>query len=55
MPSASFTSSRSYVRRSKRKGANRIALPNRPVGKYCYYFIFYDHKGLIFIFFKYFA
>ncbi|KAI8130281.1 F-box only protein 11 [Lucilia cuprina] len=30
MPSASFTSSRSYVRRSRRKGANRIALPNRP-------------------------
>ncbi|XP_037956845.1 F-box only protein 11-like isoform X1 [Teleopsis dalmanni] len=32
MPSASFTSSRSYVRRSRRKGANRIALPNRPTG-----------------------
>ncbi|XP_054747629.1 F-box only protein 11 isoform X2 [Anastrepha obliqua] len=32
MPSASFTSSRSYVRRSRRKGANRIALPNRPSG-----------------------
>ncbi|KAL9891394.1 F-box protein 11 [Glossina fuscipes fuscipes] len=30
MPSASFTSSRSYVRRSRRKGVNRIALPNRP-------------------------
>ncbi|XP_020713714.1 F-box only protein 11 [Ceratitis capitata] len=32
MPSASFTSSRSYVRRSRRKVANRIALPNRPSG-----------------------
>lgn len=32
MPSASFTSSRSYVRRSRRKGVNRIALPNRPSG-----------------------
>lgn len=29
MPSASFTSSKSYVRRSRRKGANRIALPSR--------------------------
>ncbi|XP_059611557.1 F-box only protein 11 [Phlebotomus argentipes] len=29
MPSASFTSSRSYVRRSRRKGGNRIALPSR--------------------------
>ncbi|KAG7204011.1 hypothetical protein KM043_001873 [Ampulex compressa] len=29
MPSASFTSSRSYVRRSRRKGANRIPLPSR--------------------------
>jgi F-box protein 11 len=29
MPSASFTSSRSYVRRSRRKGANRISLPSR--------------------------
>uniref|UniRef100_A0A0A1WPR0 F-box only protein 11 n=2 Tax=Zeugodacus cucurbitae TaxID=28588 RepID=A0A0A1WPR0_ZEUCU len=32
MPSASFTSSRSYVRRSRRKGVNRIALPSRPSG-----------------------
>jgi len=32
MPSASFTSSRTYVRRSRRKGANRIAMPNRPTG-----------------------
>lgn len=29
MPSASFTSSKSYVRRSRRKGVNRIALPSR--------------------------
>lgn len=29
MPSASFTSSRNYVRRSRRKGANRIPLPSR--------------------------
>ncbi|XP_071453876.1 F-box only protein 11 [Hetaerina americana] len=29
MPSASFTSSRSYVRRSRRKGVNRIPLPSR--------------------------
>ncbi|XP_039281537.1 F-box only protein 11, partial [Nilaparvata lugens] len=29
MPSASFTSSRSCVRRSRRKGANRIPLPSR--------------------------
>ncbi|KRT84920.1 F-box domain-containing protein, partial [Oryctes borbonicus] len=29
MPSASFTASRSYVRRSRRKGANRIPTPSR--------------------------
>ncbi|KAK6635400.1 F-box only protein 11 [Polyplax serrata] len=29
MPSASFTSTRSYVRRSRRKGVNRIPLPSR--------------------------
>lgn len=29
MPSATFSSSRSYVRRSRRKGANRIPLPSR--------------------------
>lgn len=29
MPSASFSSSRSYVRRSRRKGGNRIPLPSR--------------------------
>lgn len=29
MPSASFSSSKSYVRRSRRKGTNRIALPSR--------------------------
>ena len=35
MPSASFTSARSYVRRSRRKGGNRIALPSRTSsGKY---------------------
>lgn len=35
MPSASFTSSKSYVRRSRRKGVNRIALPSRTTsGKY---------------------
>lgn len=29
MPSASFSSSRSYVRRSRRKGGHRIPLPSR--------------------------
>jgi len=33
MPSASFSSSRSYVRRSRRKNANRIPLPSRTTGK----------------------
>lgn len=35
MPSASFTSSRSYVRRSRRKGANRIPLPSRTTSGRC--------------------
>lgn len=40
MPSASFTSSRSYVRRSRRKG-NRIALPgrSRATGKNLLHFV----------------
>lgn len=29
MPSATFSSSRSYVRRSRRKGGNRLPLPSR--------------------------
>lgn len=33
MPSASFSSSRSYVRRSRRKNGNRIPLPSRTSGK----------------------
>lgn len=33
MPSASFSSSRSYVRRSRRKNGNRIPLPSRTTGK----------------------
>lgn len=35
MPSASFTSSRSYPRRSRRKGANRIPLPSRTSSGEC--------------------
>lgn len=41
MPSASFTSSRSYVRRSRRKGANRIPLPSRTTSGMSLQFFFY--------------
>ncbi|XP_018328362.1 F-box only protein 11 isoform X2 [Agrilus planipennis] len=35
MPSASFTASRSYVRRSRRKGANRIPTPSKTTSEPC--------------------
>lgn len=56
MPSASFTSSKSYVRRSRRKGANRIALPSRTSSGKCnrtnFFFFFNTHICCCFILYQ---
>lgn len=56
MPRASFTSSKSYVRRSRRKGANRIALPSRTSSGKCnrinFFFFFNTHICCCFILYQ---